>query len=176
MNQKLFDECVHEYEVERQNRSALLKDRNERWQRLSELASQNPFYAECQLQFAAYLDESPPPPSPMQMDVDPSSPFPESGDDVRSNSPTMETDEAPAGSTTSAAAPLQNVLAPRNPNAEDGPLTAAQIQAKAEEARKTVGAEKKIFVRRKSELPHDVGTLNALEGHKRADEFMSTTL
>ena len=49
-------------------------------------------------------------------------------------------------------------------------------QAKAEEARKSVGAEKKIFVRRKSELPHDVGTLNALEGHKRADEFMSTTL
>ena len=62
------------------------------------------------------------------MDVDPSSPFPESGDDVRSNSPAMETDEAPAGSTTNAAAPLQNVLAPRNPNAEDGPLTAAQIQ------------------------------------------------
>merc|ERR1719383_1541271 len=123
MNQKLFDECVHEYEVERQNRSALLKDRNERWQRLSELASQNPFYAECQLQFAAYLNESPPPPSPMQMDVDPSSPFPETGDDVRSNSPAMETDDAPAN----AGAPPQNVLGPRNPNAEEGPLTPAQI-------------------------------------------------
>ena len=25
MNQKLFDECVHEYEVERQNRNTILK-------------------------------------------------------------------------------------------------------------------------------------------------------
>lgn len=177
MNQKLFDECVHEYEVERQNRNTILKDRDERWQRLSELASQNPFYAECQLQFAAYLnDDAPPPPSPMQMDVDPSSPFSETGDDAnaRSNSPAMETDDTTTSTTADAS--LQNVLAPRNPNSEESPLTSAQIQAKAEEARKSTGAEKKIFVRRKSELPHDVGTLNALEGHKRADEFMTTTL
>ena len=58
------------------------------------------------------------------MDVDPSSPFPETGDDVRSNSPAMETDDAPAN----AGVPPQNVLGPRNPNAEEGPLTPAQIQ------------------------------------------------
>ena len=60
------------------------------------------------------------------MDVDPSSPFPESGDDVnaaRSNSPTMETDDASA-----AEASLPNVLAPRNPNSGENPLTSAQIQ------------------------------------------------
>ena len=75
-------------------------------------------------------------PSPLaQMDVDPSSPFPESGDDVnavRSNSPAMETDETPAAApppaAASAAAPIQNVLAPRNPNSDEGPLTPAQIQ------------------------------------------------
>ena len=63
-----------------------------------------------------------------QMDVDPSSPFPESVDEARSSSPAMETDETPAGTTPHAAAPIQNVLAPRNANSEDGPLTPAQIQ------------------------------------------------
>ena len=62
------------------------------------------------------------------MDVDPSSPFSETGDDAnaRSNSPAMETDDTTTSTTADAS--LQNVLAPRNPNSEESPLTSAQIQ------------------------------------------------
>jgi hypothetical protein len=41
---------------------------------------------------------------------------------------------------------------------------------------KTVGKAKSQLFRRKSELPHDIATLTALDKHKRTGDFLTTTL
>lgn len=64
-----------------------------------------------------------------------------------------------------------------NENDDDdvGPanITAKEIEQEAKEATRTLQKGKQT-VRRKSELPHDYATLNALEKHKRPNEFLSS--
>lgn len=50
-------------------------------------------------------------------------------------------------------------------------ITAREIEQEAKEASRSM-QKGKPMIRRKSELPHDYATLNALERHKRADEFL----
>lgn len=52
-------------------------------------------------------------------------------------------------------------------------ITAKEIEQEAKEASRTL-QKGKPMIRRKSELPHDYGTLNALEKHKRPNEFLSS--
>jgi len=42
-------------------------------------------------------------------------------------------------------------------------------------ANKTIGKAKSQLFRRKSELPHDIATIAALDKHKRTQEFLTTT-
>ncbi|UJR08357.1 hypothetical protein I4U23_012628 [Adineta vaga] len=53
-------------------------------------------------------------------------------------------------------------------------ITAKEIEQEAKEASRTI-QKGKPMVRRKSELPHDYSTLNALEKHKRPNEFLSSS-
>jgi len=61
-----------------------------------------------------------------------------------------------------------------NDDDDGGPanITAKEIEQEAKEASRTL-QKGKPMLRRKSELPHDYGTLNALDKHKRANEFLS---
>ncbi len=42
MNQKLFDECTQQYKVEQKKEKERLKQRSENWQRIEDLAADNP--------------------------------------------------------------------------------------------------------------------------------------
>jgi hypothetical protein len=42
-------------------------------------------------------------------------------------------------------------------------------------ASKTITKGKSQLFRRKSELPHDISTITALDKHKRTQEFLTTT-
>ncbi|CAF1034527.1 unnamed protein product, partial [Adineta ricciae] len=53
-------------------------------------------------------------------------------------------------------------------------ITAKEIEQEAKEASRNI-QKGKPMVRRKSELPHDYSTLNALEKHKRPNEFLSSS-
>ncbi|XP_013389129.1 serine/threonine-protein phosphatase 2A 56 kDa regulatory subunit gamma isoform isoform X2 [Lingula anatina] len=48
-----------------------------------------------------------------------------------------------------------------------------KLETEAREAQKKKNKEKPLL-RRKSELPHDAYTIKAIEGHKRADDYLST--
>jgi len=52
-------------------------------------------------------------------------------------------------------------------------ITAKEIEQEAKEASRTL-QKGKPMIRRKSELPHDYSTLNALEKHKRPNDFLTT--
>ncbi|CAF3544271.1 unnamed protein product [Rotaria sordida] len=52
-------------------------------------------------------------------------------------------------------------------------ITAKEIEQEAKEASRTM-QKGKPMIRRKSELPHDYSTLNALERHKRPNEFLNS--
>ncbi|CAF2028978.1 unnamed protein product [Rotaria magnacalcarata] len=52
-------------------------------------------------------------------------------------------------------------------------ITAKEIEQEAKEASRTM-QKGKPSIRRKSELPHDYSTLNALEKHKRPNEFLNS--
>ncbi|CAF2511262.1 unnamed protein product [Rotaria sp. Silwood2] len=52
-------------------------------------------------------------------------------------------------------------------------ITAKEIEQEAKEASRTM-QKGKPMIRRKSELPHDYTTLNALEKHKRPNDFLSS--
>lgn len=58
---------------------------------------------------------------------------------------------------------------------EEGDVVASldRLESEAKELQKKKGKEKPLL-RRKSELPHDVTTLKALETHKRPEEFLSS--
>jgi len=62
-----------------------------------------------------------------------------------------------------------------NDDDDGGPanLTAKEIEQEAREASRTL-QKGKPTLRRKSELPHDYATLNALEKHKRPNEFLNS--
>ncbi|CAF3837781.1 unnamed protein product [Rotaria sordida] len=52
-------------------------------------------------------------------------------------------------------------------------ITAKEIEQEAKEASRTM-QKGKPMIRRKSELPHDYSTLNALDKHKRPNDFLSS--
>lgn len=43
------------------------------------------------------------------------------------------------------------------------------------QASRSIGKGKSQLFRRKSELPHDITTLSALDKHKRTQEYLTTT-
>ncbi|XP_074805905.1 serine/threonine-protein phosphatase 2A 56 kDa regulatory subunit delta isoform isoform X1 [Natator depressus] len=123
MNQKLFDDCTQQYKAEKQKGRFKLREREEMWHKVEELARQNP-------QYPMYY--APPPLPPVYC---------------------METE---------------------TPTAEDIQLLKKTVETEAVQILKDIKKEK-VLLRRKSELPQDVYTIKALEAHKRAEEFLTSS-
>ncbi|XP_071596061.1 serine/threonine-protein phosphatase 2A 56 kDa regulatory subunit delta isoform isoform X2 [Heliangelus exortis] len=123
MNQKLFDDCTQQYKAEKQKGRFRMKEREEMWQKIEELARLNP-------QYPMYYA----PPSLPSVCC-------------------METE---------------------TPTAEDIQLLKKTVETEAVQMLKDIKKEK-VLLRRKSELPQDVYTIKALEAHKRAEEFLTSS-
>ncbi|XP_068257790.1 serine/threonine-protein phosphatase 2A 56 kDa regulatory subunit delta isoform isoform X3 [Nyctibius grandis] len=123
MNQKLFDDCTQQYKAEKQKGRFRMKEREEMWQKIEELARLNP-------QYPMYYAPTPLPPVCC-----------------------METE---------------------TPTAEDIQLLKKTVETEAVQMLKDIKKEK-VLLRRKSELPQDVYTIKALEAHKRAEEFLTSS-
>lgn len=69
-----------------------------------------------------------------------------------------------------------NAFKTSNDDDDDNPAVSKKdIENEAKEANKTIGKAKSQLFRRKSELPHDIATIAALDKHKRTQEFLTTT-
>ncbi|XP_029448640.1 serine/threonine-protein phosphatase 2A 56 kDa regulatory subunit delta isoform isoform X2 [Rhinatrema bivittatum] len=123
MNQKLFDDCSQQYKTERQKGRFKLKEREEMWHKVEELARLNP-------QYPMYY-------APLHL-------------------------------------PVICAMETETPTAEDIQLLKKTMETEAVQMLKEMKKEK-VVLRRKSELPQDVYTIKALEAHKRAEEFLTSS-
>uniref|UniRef100_A0A452T6L3 Serine/threonine-protein phosphatase 2A 56 kDa regulatory subunit n=1 Tax=Ursus maritimus TaxID=29073 RepID=A0A452T6L3_URSMA len=121
MNQKLFDDCTQQFKAEKLKEKLKMKEREEAWVKIENLAKANP-------QYAVYSQAS-----TMTIPV------------------AMETD---------------------GPLFEDVQMLRKAVNEEARQAQKDLKKDRPV-VRRKSELPQDLHTKNALEAHCRADELVS---
>ncbi|XP_070270291.1 serine/threonine-protein phosphatase 2A 56 kDa regulatory subunit gamma isoform-like isoform X1 [Myotis yumanensis] len=121
MNQKLFDDCTQQFKAEKLKEKLKMKEREEAWVKIENLAKANPQYT---LHSQA---------STMSIPV------------------AMETD---------------------GPLFEDVQMLRKTVNEEARQAQKDLKKDR-VLVRRKSELPQDLHTKNALEAHCRADELLS---
>ncbi|XP_034498244.1 serine/threonine-protein phosphatase 2A 56 kDa regulatory subunit gamma isoform isoform X3 [Ailuropoda melanoleuca] len=121
MNQKLFDDCTQQFKAEKLKEKLKMKEREEAWVKIENLAKANP-------QYTVYSQAS-----TMTIPV------------------AMETD---------------------GPLFEDVQMLRKAVNEEARQAQKDLKKDRPV-VRRKSELPQDLHTKNALEAHCRADELVS---
>ncbi|TRZ25126.1 hypothetical protein HGM15179_002029 [Zosterops borbonicus] len=72
--------------------------------------------------------------------------------------------------------PLPSVccMETETPTAEDIQLLKKTVETEAVQMLKDIKKDK-VLLRRKSELPQDVYTIKALEAHKRAEEFLTSS-
>ncbi|MGH0152387.1 UNVERIFIED_CONTAM: hypothetical protein FKN15_049542 [Acipenser sinensis] len=143
MNQKLFDDCTQQYKAEKQKEKYKLKEREEMWYKIEELAQQNPQIAK------VYPTVTPRLPTGV---LHPSEEF-------------MVYNETPA------VMPLYS-METETPTAEDIQLLKKTVETEATQVIKEIKKDK-VLMRRKSELPQDVYTIKALESHKRAEEYLT---
>ncbi|XP_061424403.1 serine/threonine-protein phosphatase 2A 56 kDa regulatory subunit gamma isoform-like isoform X1 [Lethenteron reissneri] len=61
------------------------------------------------------------------------------------------------------------------PSSEDIMLLKKSMETEAVQVQNSKGDGKKVLLRRKSELPQDMSTMRALEVHRRAEEYLSTS-
>ncbi|KAM8781845.1 serine/threonine-protein phosphatase 2A 56 kDa regulatory subunit gamma isoform 2-T2 [Rhynchonycteris naso] len=121
MNQKLFDDCTQQFKAEKLKEKLKMKEREEAWVKIENLAKANP-------QYTVYSQAS-----TMSIPV------------------AMETD---------------------GPLLEDVQMLRKTVNEEVRQAQKDLKKDRAL-VRRKSELPQDLHTKNALEAHCRADELLS---
>ncbi|MGH0167096.1 UNVERIFIED_CONTAM: hypothetical protein FKN15_052562 [Acipenser sinensis] len=144
MNQKLFDDCTQQYKAEKQKEKYKLKEREEMWYKIEELAQQNPQISKV-----------------YQNDVTPRLP---AGVLHRS-------EEFMVYNETLAVMPLYS-METETPTAEDIQLLKKTVETEATQVIKEI-KKGKVLMHRKSELPQDVYTIKALESHKRAEEYLT---
>jgi len=151
MNQKLFDECTQAYKTEQKKERERAYQRIENWKKLDQLARANPDMEKITSMMRT-----------CNFDVVMTNPDDDSDGGGAAisgeNSDSSLTDkirEESVVSSTAAATP--KVLSTTS-------ATATATPKNAEEP----------LLRRKSELPTDMYTQNALESHKRADEYLTT--
>ncbi|KAF6352135.1 protein phosphatase 2 regulatory subunit B'gamma [Rhinolophus ferrumequinum] len=121
MNQKLFDDCTQQFKAEKLKEKLKMKEREEAWVKIENLAKANPQYTLCsQASIASF---------PVAMETD-------------------------------------------GPLLEDVLMLRKTVNEEARQAQKDLKKERPM-VRRKSELPQDLLTKNALEAHCRADQLLS---
>uniref|UniRef100_UPI00398E56B0 serine/threonine-protein phosphatase 2A 56 kDa regulatory subunit gamma isoform isoform X2 n=1 Tax=Pristiophorus japonicus TaxID=55135 RepID=UPI00398E56B0 len=143
MNQKLFDDCTQQFKAERQKEKAKLKEREEAWLKIENLAKANPQTLGSLRNWPSWeLSMCPVSKNQYQLFIDPSG----------MNSPVaMETD---------------------GPLIEDIQMIRKAVEDQATQAQKDLRKDRPL-VRRKSELPQDIYTVKALESHRRAEEIIS---
>lgn len=128
MNQKLFDECSQKYKQERQREKDKLKEREEAWMKIDELARKNPNYVKI-----ARLAQG-----------EDSNKLLDSSMDFTSSD--ME-------------------------GVEEGNVDLQRVQNSDVPGKRPAN---KKFVRRKSELPHDSRTVNALSDYHSPEPYLSS--
>ncbi|XP_074183017.1 serine/threonine-protein phosphatase 2A 56 kDa regulatory subunit gamma isoform isoform X2 [Rhinolophus sinicus] len=121
MNQKLFDDCTQQFKAEKLKEKLKMKEREEAWVKIENLAKANPQYTLCSQASIASIPVA------------------------------METD---------------------GPLLEDVLMLRKTVNEETRQAQKDLKKERPL-VRRKSELPQDLLTKNALEAHCRADQLLS---
>ena len=161
MNQKLFDECTQQYKLEQKKEKEKVKQRLDAWKNLDKLARSNPDMERlssemrsCVLEDSSSLMTSSTTNAAVMEIVD-------STDNLSLNS--TSTADRHVTSSSSAVASSGLVAGPRN-------STAASSGSNSNQNKNN----DKPLLRRKSELPTDAYTQQALESHKRADEYLST--
>ncbi|CDQ90193.1 unnamed protein product [Oncorhynchus mykiss] len=181
MNQKLFDDCTQQYKAEKQKEKCKLKEREEVWHKIEELAKHNPQVipmARCQKHHY---------PIPMHCGT-----FASRGETPQSSAimllwlrvanlrpglhpqeEYMMYNESPGG------VPLYS-METETPTAEDIQLLKKTVETEATQVQLPAHSQgmkdikkDKVMIRRKSELPQDVYTIKALEQHKRAEEYLT---
>jgi len=161
MNQKLFDECTQQYKAEQKNEREKAKQRLEAWKKLDKLARANPdmekitsLMKNCNFNDDIVMMTN----SGSDNDSDKAN----SGSDENLTEKIKEETSASAG--TAAAKQSAANVAGGGGAAEGTPAAGNTAPMNAD----------KPLLRRKSELPTDMYTQNALESHKRADEYLTT--
>nr|KAF6502056.1 protein phosphatase 2 regulatory subunit B'gamma [Molossus molossus] len=121
MNQKLFDDCTQQFKAEKLKEKLKMKEREEAWVKIENLAKANPQYTVHSQASTASIPVA------------------------------METD---------------------GPLFEDVQMLRKTVNEEARQAQKDLKKDRAL-VRRKSELPQDPHTKNAVEAHCRADQLLS---
>nr|XP_039249553.1 serine/threonine-protein phosphatase 2A 56 kDa regulatory subunit gamma isoform-like [Styela clava]XP_039249555.1 serine/threonine-protein phosphatase 2A 56 kDa regulatory subunit gamma isoform-like [Styela clava] len=156
MNQTLFDECTQKYKMEKQKEKQKQKEREQCWEKLCTLAVKNP-------QAIAIFNQGT------------LTPF---TDSLIAASDHPLTSLMGSGDAGVALAPAGTVVAgQQNMDVTDieKDLTLSHVSKEAEEGKKALKGPRNL-IRRKSELPQDMYTMNALESHKRAEDHLTTNI
>ncbi|XP_039249553.2 serine/threonine-protein phosphatase 2A 56 kDa regulatory subunit gamma isoform-like [Styela clava] len=156
MNQTLFDECTQKYKMEKQKEKQKQKEREQCWEKLCTLAVKNP-------QAIAIFNKGT------------LTPF---TDSLIAASDHPLTSLMGSGDAGVALAPAGTVVAgQQNMDVTDieKDLTLSHVSKEAEEGKKALKGPRNL-IRRKSELPQDMYTMNALESHKRAEDHLTTNI
>jgi len=178
MNQKLFDECTQQYKLEQKKEKEKAKQRIEAWKKLDHLARNNPDIDRLSAEMrSCVLNDT---------------------IDMMSSSVSMETSESSDNLVASKKSEVDMVDSsskiisppPLVASASTTPSVSASSSSLSSSGR-TLGPATsasaginaggtgnkpadKPLLRRKSELPTDAYTQQALESHKRADEYLTT--
>jgi len=155
MNQKLFDECTQAYKLEQKKEKEKAKKRIEAWKKLDDLARNNPDLdllssdmKNCILE-DSWSSIEPLVAQPSKMEIS------ESTDDLAAKINSSASGTPVSSSTATTQQP-----------------TASSVSAKT--INPVAKPADKPLLRRKSDLPTDVYTQQALESHKRADDYLPT--
>lgn len=189
MNQKLFDECTQQYKLEQKKEKEKAKQRIEAWIKLDHLARNNPVIdrLSAEMRSCVLNDNIDMMSASERMETSESSDnltaakkplaalaeATEQPDDrtTADNSKSMSSPPAAASTPSSTgAAASSSVPSGRTLGPQAGTDSSPGAQANAAGSKPA----DKPLLRRKSELPTDAYTQQALESHKRQDEFLTT--
>jgi len=165
MNQKLFDECTQQYKLELKKEKEKAKQRIEAWKKLDHLARNNPDIdrLSAEMRSCVLNDTIDMMASSVSMDIT------ESSDNLAKKAASEDNVDSskiispPSGATSSV-----------NTSSSLSSRTTGSASAAGSNAGTGNKPADKPLLRRKSELPTDVYTQQALESHKRADEYLTT--
>ena len=187
MNQKLFDECTQQYKLEQKKEKEKAKQRIEAWKKLDHLARNNPDIDRLSAEMrSCVLNDTIEMMAASSISMDTS----ESSDNLAAKSAAKTgaaeitaTDSSPPAdhgkimstpSPASTTTPSGGASSSLSSGRTAGPASASTGSNSNSGGSTGVKPADKPLLRRKSELPTDAYTQQALESHKRADEFLTT--
>lgn len=191
MNQKLFDECTQQYKLEQKKEKEKAKQRIEAWIKLDHLARNNPVIDRLSAEMRSCVlndnidmmsasermetsessdnltaAKKPPAAALAEATEQPEDRTTADNSKIMSSPPAAASTPSSTGAAASSSVPSGRTFAP-----QDGTDSSPGAQAAAATGSKPAD---KPLLRRKSELPTDAYTQQALESHKRQDEFLTT--